>query len=60
MATFTVRVGYTTQRPLIPDQRHSWVRVDGETDAAASLLAAQIVGTHCTMVTSTEIVAVEI
>ncbi|HEY9371463.1 hypothetical protein [Streptomyces sp.] len=60
MTTYTVCVGYTVQRPLIPDERHSWVRIEGETAAAASLLAAQIVGTHCTMVTSTDIVAAEI
>ena len=60
MTIFTVCVGYTVQRPIIPDERHSWVRVDGETATAATLLAAQIVGTHCTMVTSTDIVAAEI
>jgi len=59
--TFIVLVGYTTQRPLIPDQHYACVAVAtdrGPNDA--TLVAAQMVACHSTMPTSTEIVEVKI
>ncbi|HEY9413571.1 MAG TPA: hypothetical protein VIQ30_02325 [Pseudonocardia sp.] len=58
--TYLVEVGWTTRRPLLLNERVSWVRVSGRTAAEAGLIAAQIVGTHCTMVTSTRIVSAEL
>lgn len=61
METFFVEVGYTTVRPVIPDQFTAYVIVAtdrGPNDA--TLLAAQMVGGLCEMPTSTRIVGVEI
>lgn len=56
-AVFTVQVGFTTQRPIIPDQFTRNVVCAGSTSVQAALSAAQIVGSHddVVMVTSTEI-----
>lgn len=61
MEQFTIDVGWTSVRPVIPDQH--WSRVVVATDrglADAKLLAAQIVGTHAVMPTSTHLVSVDI
>ncbi|NED96428.1 hypothetical protein G1H11_14050 [Phytoactinopolyspora alkaliphila] len=52
----TVEVGYTTVRPVIPDQHTSWVLVGEDRPVEAQLIAAQIVASHCEMVTSTRLV----
>lgn len=51
---YTIRVGWTSQRPVIPDEFFSYVTVEAESYVAASLLAAQITASHAEMVTSTK------
>jgi hypothetical protein len=53
----TVRVGYTTVRPIVPDQHYSYVTVDAGGYHDASLQAAQWVASRpgVEMVTSTEL-----
>lgn len=61
METFTIDVGWTSVRPIVPDQH--WSRVVVATDRGltdAKLLAAQMVGAHAVMPTSTHLVSVEI
>lgn len=64
-AVWTVRVGYTSHRPLRPDEHLTHVVVDAGSEAEARELAAQMVGTqvgpwmdrpHPEMVTSTQVV----
>jgi hypothetical protein len=57
---FTVAVGFSTVRPIIPDQHFSVVIVAAETDIEARRTAAQMVATHSEMPTSTEILSVTI
>lgn len=40
-ATWTVRVGWTTSRPIVVDEHMSWIVVAAETEGEATLLAAQ-------------------
>lgn len=56
MIEAAVRVGYSTRRPVVPDEKHTTVIVVAENETDAQLIAAQVVATHCEMVTSTEIV----
>lgn len=61
METFFIEVGFTTVRPIIPDQFRTNVVIatdGGAIDACRT--AAQWVGTCCEMVTSTRIVCVEV
>ena len=53
----TIRVGYTTVRPVVPDQHYSYVTVDAAGYHDASLQAAQWVASRrgVEMVTSTEL-----
>jgi hypothetical protein len=61
METYTVLVGFTTVRPVIPDQHHSIVLVATDRGPIdAQLVAAQMAATHSVMPTSTEILAVEV
>lgn len=64
-AVWTVRVGFTSVRPVVPDQHVTHVLVEACTEIDARTLAAQIVGTqigrtwwrpHVEMVTSAVIV----
>jgi len=58
---FTVRVGFSTVRPIVPDQHFHWVVIAtdrGPNDA--QLAAAQMVAGRGEMPTSTKIVHVEI
>lgn len=61
MESFWVEVGYSSVRPIMVDQHSTLVNVI--TDAGlndALLMAAQIVGGHAEMVTSTRLILVEI
>lgn len=60
MEIFWIDVGWTSVRPVIPDQHVSRVVVAAESLSEARLLAAQIVGCHAVMPTSTSFVRVEI
>jgi hypothetical protein len=53
-----IQVGFTSGRPIIPDEYTAWVRIVAETENDAHLLAVWMVGSwpHCEMVTRTEIV----
>lgn len=51
-----MRVGYTTTRPVVPDEHFTTVVVTAENETDAKLLAAQLVAARCEMVTSTEII----
>jgi hypothetical protein len=55
MVTLTVAVGWTSRRPVVPDQHVCRVIVTGRDDVDAMLAAAQMVAVHprCVMVTST-------
>jgi hypothetical protein len=55
--TFVLDVGFTTVRPVIPDQHHARVVVSVHDEIEATLVAAQIVacGRAVEMVTSTAI-----
>lgn len=55
-------VGWTSVRPIVPDQHWSRVVVDAETELAGELLALQIVASRpgCEMPTRSEIVEVEL
>lgn len=58
---FYCRVGFTVERPIVPDQLHTYVVI--ATDKGindARLAAAHWVGWGCTMVTSVEVLFVEI
>lgn len=57
---FTVRVGFTVTRPIVPDEHYAWVRVLADNHLEATLVAAYmtICWPWCCMVTSTEIVDV--
>lgn len=58
MVTTTVRVGWTSQRPLKPDEHVSTVVVTAEDVINANLVACQMVACRpeCEMVTSSGIV----
>ena len=61
METFFIEVGYTTVRPVVPDQFTAFVIVAtdrGVNDATCT--AAQMVGGLCEMPTSTRVVGIEI
>ena len=60
--TFTVDVGFTTQRPVIPDQHTSRVVLVAYTEAEAHTTAALMVASRpcVVMPTRTTTVAVEI
>jgi hypothetical protein len=59
--TFFIRVGFTTERPVIPDQFFTNVVIATDKGANdAQLAAAQWVGSAVEMVTSTQIVRVEV
>lgn len=61
METFTVQVGFTTVRPIIPDQHFALVVVATDRGPIdAQLVAAQVVAGHSEMPTSTTILAVAI
>ncbi|MGN6575268.1 MAG: hypothetical protein ACTHKG_06250 [Nocardioides sp.] len=65
---FTVEVGWTSSRPIRPDEHVSTVQVAAPDEVAATLLAAQVVASApawlavgrpgCEMPTSTRVVAV--
>lgn len=52
----TVIVGFTTSRPVVPDEHFAKVVVAADSEEEGTLIAAQIVACHCEMPTSTEIV----
>lgn len=58
MITATVRVGFTTSRPIRVDEHFSTVVVSARDEDEATLIAAQMVASRpgCEMPTSTEIV----
>ena len=58
--TYRVLVGFTNTRPIVPDEFQHPVLVLADTDHEACTVAAQIVGCHAEMVTSTTIIAVEL
>ena len=61
METFFIQVGFTSVRPIVPDQHTAFVAVAtdrGPNDAM--LIAAQMVGSHSVMPTSTRVIRVEI
>jgi hypothetical protein len=60
MEIFTVAVGFSTVRPIVPEQHTHHVIVAAQHPREAQLVAAQMVGGGCEMVTSTRIVSVEI
>jgi hypothetical protein len=55
----TVRVGYTMSRPVVPDEFFAYVLTCGETETELTLIAAQMIACHAEMVTSTEIIELE-
>lgn len=59
---YTVDVGFTTQRPVRPDQHTHRLVLHAETDSDAHLFAAHWLGARpgCVMVTSTTIIEVEL
>lgn len=60
MEIFTIMVGFTTARPIIPDQHFAQITLMADSLNEAMLIAAQIVATHSEMPTSTELIGVEI
>jgi len=61
METFFIRVGFTVERPIVPDQFFTNVVIATDKGANDALLTAQQwIASGSEMVTSTEIVAVEI
>ena len=63
MDKFFIRVGFTTVRPIIPDQHFTNVVVMADSANDAQLAAAQMVQAgvfDVQMVTSTQIVSVEV
>jgi hypothetical protein len=60
MDTYTVVVGFSLGRPIIPDQFLALVEVQADSGREAQLIASQMVATHSAMPTSTEILSVEI
>ena len=54
---YSVKVGYSTTRPVVPDNFHAFVIVEARNTNEAQLIAAQMVGGLCEMVTSTQIVS---
>lgn len=63
-ATFSFLVGLSPGRPIVPDAEAVIVHVAEEDSPAgairAEVLAAQIAGGSCAMVTSTRLLAVEL
>jgi hypothetical protein len=65
---FTVRVGWTSSRPIRPDEHVSWLRLTAESEAEAVIAAAQQVQStgatmtrpRCVMVTSARVTVVEV
>jgi hypothetical protein len=59
---YRVAVGFTTRRPVHPDERWHVITLDAESDNAAHLGALQWVGSRpgVEMVTSSEILEVEL
>lgn len=60
MEIFNIRVGFTTSRPIIPDQHFSYITLMANSLNEAMLIAAQIAATHSEMPTSTTLISVEI
>lgn len=62
MDVFTVQVGFTSTRPVQPDQHTAWVQVAADTEQQAHLAAAQMVAgwPHAEMVTSTTTLEVKV
>jgi hypothetical protein len=63
-AVYSFLVGLSPDRPIVPDAAHTIVHVAEDGSPAgrvrAEVLAAQIAGGSCAMVTSTELLAVEL
>ena len=59
---FTIKVGWTADRPIIPDQYTAYVRVAADTDTDARLTACLMVDgwKWCEMVTSATVIDAEI
>lgn len=51
-----VEVGFTSRRPVVPDQHITRVWVAADTEVEACLVAAQVIACRYEMVTSTRIV----
>lgn len=60
MERFALAVGYSNQRPIVPDQFTAFVVVQATDLTEAKLIAAQMVGCLCTMPTSTQLVWAEV
>lgn len=60
MDIFTIEVGFSTSRPIIPDQHIAHITLMANSLNEAMLIAAQIVATHSEMPTSTKLIGVEI
>ncbi len=54
---WTIQVGWTSTRPVRPDEHTAWVHVWASTETEAQLVAAQMVACRpgCEMPTSTRI-----
>lgn len=52
---YTIQVGYSNHRPIVPDEHTSWVTTEADSFCEASLIAAQMVVSRIRvgMVTST-------
>jgi len=59
MLVVTIEVGYTVSRPVVPDERVSWVLVSAETVTDACLTAAQMVACRRGVVMPTSTVLVD-
>jgi len=61
MFLFTVACGFTTHRPIRPDERTHTLQFMASTDSEAHLIAAQWIASRpgVEMPTSTEIISVE-
>jgi hypothetical protein len=53
---WTIEVGYTVSRPVIPDEAYALVVVSSDDALDAELAACQIVACHCVMPTSSAVV----
>lgn len=53
---FTVQVGFTDTRPIVVDERTAFVIIEARNKNEACLLAAQMVGCTCEVVTSTTLI----
>lgn len=60
MEVFYIKVDYTNRRPLVPDEHTAWVAVSADSVTEAELVAAQMVGSGCTMVTRTTFLYAEV